>query len=484
MLFTLLFPLSTLSQEAKPEIKPVEKGSAEKAKTVSLTLGNIQSEVNFNVSFSPREATEVSVELKSLPSIKVEEAVAHGAPVKAGEQLVRLATDSLKEQIEAQELAVASLRIIVEESEREAKIAELQVPLDREQAEITRRQADEDYKYFLEIDKGFSEKINEQRLKSSKDFLDYSEEELKQLEKMYKADDLTEESEEIVLRRAKDDFERQKFSFEQAEANFKKSKELLLPRATRDRHNAHRLAEIAWQRFQLTQPVTAEKRVQSMAKAKLELQKGAKLLENLRNDLKACDVKSPRDGVVYYGRVQSGKWVGGTELRSKLRKHGTINAHEVIMTVVDPNNQTWIGSVGEVDLPKVRIGASGRVTPTAMKSERLDVSVRSVAPVPSSEGQFEVMLDVRKGKDYKDLVAGMTGSAKVISYFNARAATLPVSVVHTDEFDDLLRYVYVLVDGKPSRKSVEVGVTQGDRIEIRSGLSGADEVLVEKPKSE
>ncbi len=471
-----------VGQEPKPDAIAKPESTA-KPKSVPVTVGSIQTDVTFATTFAPSESSEISVTLKNLTAIKVEDVVSHGASVKQGDTLIRFDTDSVKEQLEAQERTVAGLRLSLDEAERDAKLADIQVPLDKEQAELAKKQSDEDFKYYQEYEREFNERSNEQRLKSMKDSLDYTAEELRQLEKMYKADDLTEESEEIVLRRSRDDLERQKFNLEQTEMIHRKTKELSLPRAQRDRKVAQRLAEIAWERFQLTFPLQVEKRSLAFAKARQELQKATKTLEQLREDLKACEVKAPRTGVVYYGRVQSGKWIGAAELRAKLRKYGSIGANEVFMTIVNPDSLQLIGMVPESEVTKLRVGSAGKITPTAMKKERLDVVVKSISPIPSGEGQFEVSLDLLKVN--RNIVAGMTGSVRVTDYFAARALSLPVNVVYTDELDDTIRYVYTLSDeGKPIRKTVEVGVTQGDRIEIRSGISVSESILAEKPKTE
>lgn len=465
------------AQESKPGTP------AEKPKTVSLAIGSVQSDVVFNVSLAPSEASEVAVDFKILPNIKISEIVQHGSAVKAGDTLVSFDTQSLLEQIDSQERLVASLRLGLEESEREFKLSQLQLPLDKELAEITKQQADEDYKYFLEFEKAFAEKSNEQRLKSSKDAVDYAAEEVKQLEKMYKADDLTEESEEIVLRRAKDDLDRQKFGLEQSESFYRRSKELTLPRSIRDRKAANRLAEIALERFQMTNSIGQDKRMQGLAKSRQELIKANKTLEQLREDLQACEVKSPRAGIVYYGRVQSGKWSGTAELRNRLKKYGSVLSHEVFVTVVNPESLQLVGNVAEANFSTLRVGGAGKLTPTTMKNERVDVVVHSITPIPVSDGQFEVTLNITNPK--KELVAGMTGSVRVITYFNPRASTLPTSVVLTDDLDDTIKYVYVMnVESKSVRKNVETGVTQDDRVEIRSGIDSTEAILLEKPKTE
>ena len=61
-----------------------------------------------------------------------------------------------------------------------------------------------DLKRFLENDIDLTKRSAANSLKSSEQTLEYQLEELKQLEKMYKEDDLTEETEEIVLKRQRD----------------------------------------------------------------------------------------------------------------------------------------------------------------------------------------------------------------------------------------------------------------------------------------
>ena len=67
-------------------------------------------------------------------------------------------------------------------------------------------------------------------LKTSEQYLAYAAEELNQLKKMYEADDLTEETEEIILQRAQYQYERAKFSYEAAKIRNEEAIEFQLPR--------------------------------------------------------------------------------------------------------------------------------------------------------------------------------------------------------------------------------------------------------------
>ena len=80
--------------------------------------------------------------------------------------------------------------------------------MDLEAGERDQRIAEEDRKYYLEIGRPLTLKSHEMHMKFARQALEYEKEELEQLEKMYKADDLTEETEKIVLKRQRDAVER------------------------------------------------------------------------------------------------------------------------------------------------------------------------------------------------------------------------------------------------------------------------------------
>ena len=74
-------------------------------------------------------------------------------------------------------------------------------PQKLEAAKRSHRVANEDFTYFDKTNRVQREKSARFNLKSAEQRLENALEELKQLEKMYKADDLTEETEEIILKR-------------------------------------------------------------------------------------------------------------------------------------------------------------------------------------------------------------------------------------------------------------------------------------------
>jgi multidrug resistance efflux pump len=445
-------------------------------------IGTIQKTIGMSGYFAPAAATEVSVTLDTNLTLKVLKAVEHGTAVRAGDLLVEFDAHDAKEQLEQQEYALGMQKLAMEEAEREQRIAEAKAPLEAESAELAKRRADEDFAFFLKREFPMNERSVEQSLKSMKDYLDYTAEELRQLEKMYKADDLTEESEEIVLRRAKDDLDRSRFALEREELNHQRSVQLNLPRERMNEETQHRLAEIAFEQFQLMQPLLKEKRHATLKKQRMDLEKAARELEKLRSDLKKFRIEAPHDGVVYFGKSTDGKFGNITEMNTKLRPHGVVNQNEVIMTLVKPNHLYFVGSVPETDLAFATPGTLAVITPTAFPNVRVEAKVQNAASVPGADGNFQVHLELQMDAP-KKVVAGMTGKSKWVAYFNAKALTVPSKFLHQDPDEDDATYIFVLnAESKPEKRWVEAGVASGDRTEIVSGLNG-DEKIVESDGS-
>ena len=453
------------------------------AATVTAKTGLAQIEVTVPAVFVAGKTTELSVSPKTTQTFQVVKALRHGTAVTAGQEVVKFETRSYDDQVTDQEHALVTARVAVEEGERDLHLLELQNPLDVEQAELTWKQAQEDRAYFVDVLQQLAYKNNEQSLKSSKDFLDYNHEELIQLEKMYKADDLTEESEEIVLRRARDDYERQKFNFDRTKLANEREKNVGLPRIEKQNSNAHRLAEIAYKRSKLTLPLAVEKKRQELTRLRRALEKSERTVAELKADANWFSVMAPHDGVVYYGRANGGKWDGIADYKTKLRPFGAVAANDVFMTIVDSQGLTLAANIPEAESGKVQVGTTGRATPTAFPKSRANVELREFAAHPVSDGSFEAKFSVVITEKSK-LVAGMNASIKLIPYSNAKAVLIPSKSVFTDEVDDAIRYVFFYrEDGKHVRTNVVTGAVMGDQTEITSGVKEGDLVLADKPAS-
>ncbi len=104
---------------------------------------------------------------------------------------------------------------------------------------------------------------------------------------MYKADDLTEETEEIVLKRQRNDVERSRFYVKSAELRFKKTMETDIERDEQQLVEAAQRAELALAKTSIALPVQLEKQEIERKKQQLTDQRAQEKLNKPRRSFVA-----------------------------------------------------------------------------------------------------------------------------------------------------------------------------------------------------
>jgi multidrug efflux pump subunit AcrA (membrane-fusion protein) len=432
--------------------------------------------------------TEVSIRPKAwaMPLL-VERAVELGTPVKKGDILVELDREKIDKAIEDAEVENRLTELALKQAVEELPILEKALPVDLAAAERIKTQADEDLKRFLEIDKPHSIKSAEFAVKRSNEYLEYSKEELRQLEKMYRSKDLTEETEEIILRRQRFQVESSEFALKDAELTRDRTLKIDLPRQEERTREAAVKLSIDLEKVRATLPLNVNQKRLTLAKLSHDLAKGTERLADLRRDRDAMTVHAPADGLVYFGRCDRGHWTSAAAVSAKLHKGGNIMPDEVFITIVAPRPLDVRANVDEKDLAAAtqRAELKGMVTSTFDPARRLPARLSSVVPVPHEAGKFEAVIAVEVGENMAALKPGMACSVKFVPYRNNQALTVPSTAVFEDESEDSLsHYVYLAKAEQnvryPKRK-VTAGKTAQGRTEIVAGLTEGDEILASKP---
>ena len=199
------------ADKAKKDAKPADakteakkESSDDAAKPHRVKKGLLRIEVVVDGSLEPQEMSEIILRPQEWSGLSVLKAIDHGSAVKRGDLVLALDPEKIDH-------AIADLRSEIQLDDIALKQAELQLeamdkssPLDFESAQRAQRNMEEDAKQFFEVERPLFLKATEFSLQSAKDYVEYEEEELHQLEKMYRADDMREETEKIVLKRAQD----------------------------------------------------------------------------------------------------------------------------------------------------------------------------------------------------------------------------------------------------------------------------------------
>src|SRR5262249_45341065 len=133
--------------------------------------------------------------------LTVKKALEHGTPVKKGDVMMEMDLEKIDLALRDLRLERKLTELAIRQAREELPILEKSLPLDLAMAERGKKQADEDLKQFLDVDRAMMASDAEQSVKMATFSLESAREELKQLQKMYRDKDLTEETEEIILKR-------------------------------------------------------------------------------------------------------------------------------------------------------------------------------------------------------------------------------------------------------------------------------------------
>lgn len=478
---------------AKPEVAPKPEAAAkadaapkpDAATTHTVKKGLMKVALDLDGIFEAQASSEILIrpeEWSSTSGLAVVSAIKHGARVKKGDVLLTLDTEKIDKAIDDLRAELKLSDLSLKQADEQLRALEKTSPLDKEALERAARITDEDHKYHLEVERPHELKVTEFNLRSAKNSLEYAEDELRQLEKMYKADDVTEETEEIVLKRQRDQVAYIKMMVESAQLRHDFTLKYSLPRGEERFQEAYQRQQTDYQRARILLPVALEKQRLETERLKVLRGRSDERLKKLLADRDLMTVKAPQEGVVYYGKCTRGKCGDALAAAEMLRPNGSVQPNQVLMTIVQLQSIAIRTTVPEDQLHRVRLGLTGVAVPAAFPELKLSAVVSRLSDVPVGPASFDALVKVTVEKDSKAILPGMACKVKLVPYLKQDAILVPPKSVLNDDVDDST-YVYVVgKDGKHAKRPVTVGNKNDRGIEILKGLAEGEQVLLEAPK--
>ena len=458
---------------AKEETKPATHKVQKKPFKIEITIkGILEAQEKAEISYRPQPMVQPP---PSQGPLVIRTIAPHGAKVKKDDVLAIFDTRKIDEVIDDLEVDKKVLETGIKLAEEELPLFQKSVPVDLAAAETAKKRADEDLKYFLDVGKGQYIKEANNYLKMAKFYLEFSQEELRQLEKMYKANDLTEDTEKIILKRQRYYVEMAKFMLESAVLDHDYTMKFSLPNKEKALKEAQVRQALNLEKAQKTLEPMARQKHESLIKMRFDRDKNLSRLEKIRKDRDAMVLKSPIDGIVYHGKFSKGQWTGHD---GKLVPNGTVSQDEVFLTVVKPNPVVLHLTVEEKDVYLVKPGLEGKAKVLFHPNHKILAKVTKLLPIPAAPGKFDAQVSLQLAAADADLMPGMACSVKFVPYSKKEAIAVPSSAVHEEDDQN---FVYVVdKKGKQHKREVTVGHIEGDNTEILSGLRAGEEIL-ERP---
>ena len=338
---------------------------------------------------------EITTGNEQIPSLTIERIVPHGSTIKAGQNVVWFDSKAIAEKLKDAEIEMRLSQLTMDDEEFNHKQFLANRKLDRAAAERSWQAAQQIYNNFVKVDRDRTVMTQKNSLKSSLASLENATEELKQLQQMYDADDLTEESEEIVLKRAKRSVESAQFRHEGTKIVTERAIKQTLPRTSAEQNATFERADRAHVKA-IRELTTSNTRGQiEIQKKRDAFKKAQEKLAELKEERKRVALASPIDGIVVHGKLTRGKL---SEKPSLMKKDATVTGPQVIATVLAPGKLQIRVDLEQKHLAIVRPGQKCEVEISGVTGFSATGTVKSVSAIPYAANKYDCLVSFSTGK--------------------------------------------------------------------------------------
>jgi HlyD family secretion protein len=453
VLFAILFVSGSLFAQSKSE-------------TITIKESPFVIKKTFKGRVFSSEVEKIKITGEAWAKWVVEEAAAHGTAVKKGDLLIRFkstvfdaALIEKRRALETQELNLIKMR-----KTYEINLKKMNLELEKFQlgADLSTKESSI-YKDKGQKQEAFAYK---QQLVDTKLALEYQMEELNQLEKMYKADNITEETEEIVVKRQRNAVKRMKDRIKAVELLLEQALSYKIPQSEftvkykkQKALNDNEVAKLDWMIFAKVEKLKLDA-------AEASFKKASKKLNDFVDERKNLKIYASKNGVVFYGSVSLGKW---SNKAGTVYKKGTVlPAKAFIFSLINPEKYSFEAKVDLGSSMLVDDKASYFLSFPGADIKKLKLISKADTP---DNGLFKTVFEVT---DPTSLFHGIDASVQLISELSHNAVAIPKTALKTEKLDPTKEYVFVIKNKTPSKVYVKTGPVSNNQVLIKEGLKAGD----------
>ena len=460
---------ATQPAATQPASQPTEKLN-------TVAKGSMDLHVTAEGVFQAVDPFEVKLRLKAYGGpLTIADIAAPGMPVKKGDVLLEIDPTHLNWAIAGAENEVAAAKAGLVKAEADLKLAEKVESLAMRQTEQAMSNAEAGLKWWQDVDSPQMLKSAELTVKQYKDMLTDQEDELEQLKKMYKSEELTNATADIVMKRALRRLDQVKIA-----VDFQVQRH--------DKFTAHEFpiykqrvldtVQVAGQQLtglQTAQAHASVLRTTGLSGARIAVEQAEKKLRELKEDQALFRTVAPASGVVQYGDVRDGAWQGGDP--RNLRAGEKVTSGATVMRVINPGKLCVELSVPDNKAFLLSPGLRARIAPTAFPGASYHGTCGPVMAVPRGNPptvgfNMTVMVDENDAR----LLPGMKCSVHIEAGKAKDVLLIPLTAISDGQIT--IRNA----DGKTETRRFQAGRSDGKSVEVLSGLAEGDQLVLPEKK--
>ena len=402
-----------------------------------------------------------------------------GASVRKGEVVLALDASPIQKAIAATEIDLRVARAALEKAEADVKAGEAGDKLALLQAETALEDAQAILRSYDQVEGKNLLETARLGVVYGEDGIKDQQEELAQLEKMYKTEALTSDTAEIVVRRTRRALERARVQLEMTRGEYDAVRTVKHPQARQSHAFSIDNAKRSLETLKIQQALGRIQREAELARAKAAALQHEELLGRLRKDLEAFTIRAPFDGRVFYGQMQHGVWATGDQVAPFLHSGERLQAGQILLTLCGLPTHA-VAELPEGDYFDVSIDQAASVVPASLPDVKREGTVRSKGSValqkgPGAGAAFETAIDFKE--PFLELLPGMKGKATLRGKELKDVVVVPSAALTVQGGKTT---VNVSKDGKSTPREVTPGKSDGKMTQIKSGLEAGEKVAVPK----
>jgi multidrug efflux pump subunit AcrA (membrane-fusion protein) len=448
------------------------------AATTAVKRGSLPMKFDASGYLEPIDPFDVRIRPKAYGGeLTITAIVANGATVKKGEKLLEVDPAPMKRQLEAAQSEADVAKANAAKAEADAKIAKESEALAMRMAKEAVEDAQDNVKWWEGVDGPQMLASEELQLKQYRENVEDRADELDQLKKMYKSEELTNATADIVVKRAIRGLEQSKKFLEMEEQKTEKSETFYYPISKRKVYDALTQAKQGLASLQAAQAQSKVARQAGLIAVHAALVVAEQKLSDMRADSEKLTITAPNDGIVWYGSLASGNWQGGDPKALKVGEK--IAAQQTVMTLYAPGKLRVVADLTESKYYSVSADTKATIHPSAFPAMHIegicDATPRT--PVMTQNGPI-YPLTIQPGGDVDSrLIPGMRCSIQMNVPALDNVLLVPIAAIVDSN-------VWVVdSDGSEHKRAVVTGHNDGKSVEIVSGLKEGEKVLSQGKQS-
>lgn len=171
------------------------------------------------------------------------------------------------------------------------------------------------------------------------------------------------------------------------------------------------------------------------------------------------------------------------EVGTSVIQTNTFNEGTTIASVADMGEMIFEGQIDETEVGKIKEGMKLELTIGAIENEKFDAELEYIAPKGVEENgavQFEIKAKVKTSPEHF-IRAGYSANANIVLQKRDSVMTITESLINFEgENKDS---IYVEVETAPQifeKRFIKTGLSDGIKIEVKSGLESEDKIKIPK----